>query len=99
MHEISLLAAANSKLNKTEASGAFLTRLEELSKTDSKALYSLAVNYAELGRTDDAINALETSFEKHEERLVWMNVEPRFEQLRNDTRFRALAKRVGLRSE
>lgn len=93
---LSLLAAANSKLNKPEISGEFLTQLEELSKTDSKALYSLAVNYAELGRNDDAIAALETSFDKREERLVWMNVEPRFQSLRGDHRFKTIVERIGL---
>lgn len=93
---LSLLAAAHSKLNRPEVSDEFLNQLEALSKTDSKALYSLAVNYAELGRNDDAIAALETSFEKREERLVWMNVEPRLQSLRGDIRFQTIVERIGL---
>lgn len=94
---LSLLAAAADKLGQTDRSREALTKLEELALTDSKALYSLAMNYSEIGRVDDAIAALQKCFDQHEERMVWINVEPRFAGLRNDERFREIVARMGVK--
>jgi hypothetical protein len=59
-------------------------------------LYSLAVNYAELGRTDDAVWALQKCFDQREERIVWINVEPRLASVRSDARLQALARKLRL---
>lgn len=69
-----------------------------MSKENSKADYSLAINYAELGRVHDAFERLEKCFELREERLVWMNVEPRLSTIRNDPRFESLIQRLNFRS-
>ncbi|MFZ1700402.1 MAG: tetratricopeptide repeat protein [Pyrinomonadaceae bacterium] len=92
----SLLAAAYSKAGNPEMAGSYITQLEEMSTDNTKALYSLAVVYAELGRADDAFDMLEKCFEQHEERLVWMNVEPRLVSIRNDARFRSIVDRLQL---
>lgn len=93
---ISLLAASYQKIGQTEKADEYLNKLVEGSESDSKFLYSLAINFAELNRFDEAIAALEKCYELREERLIWMNTEPRFGDLKNDLRFQELARRIKL---
>lgn len=90
----SLLATLYSKTGNPQKAGEHLQNLEEMSKENSKADYSLAINYAELGRVDDAFAALEKCFDLREERLVWINVEPRLSSIRDDARFRQLVEKM-----
>ena len=94
---LSLLASSYLKTNQPNKAAEVLRQLEQLAQSDTKALYSLAMNYAELGRIDDALWALEKCFELREERIVWINVEPRFAVLRNNSRLQAIATRIGLK--
>ncbi len=93
---LSLLATAYHRTGQTEKRDLVLRQNEELARTDTKALYGLAENYAELGRADEAVALLEKCFELREERLMWLKVEPRFVGLRNDARFQELLRRMNL---
>ena len=44
--------------------------------------------FSDLGRKDQAIRLLEVSLEAHDDRMVWIKVEPRFDSLCDDVRFR-----------
>lgn len=93
---LSLLAASYWKTNQTGKADQALSQLELLAQSDSEALYSLAMNYAELGRTADALSALQKCFDLREERLAWLNVEPRFANLRSNVRVHELAHKMHL---
>jgi DNA-binding winged helix-turn-helix (wHTH) protein/Flp pilus assembly protein TadD len=93
----SLLAASYHKTGQFEKADETLRRLEEMSQTETKALYSLAMNFAELGRADEAFMTLQKCFEKREERMVWLAVEPRFANLRNDLRFQELLQKMNFK--
>ncbi len=93
---LSLLAASYYKTGEIEKSDIILKQLETLSLNDSKALYSLAMNYAETGRHSDALAALEKCFDEHEERLVWIKNEPRFVSVRINVRFQNILKKMNL---
>ncbi len=93
---LSLVSTAYRRTNQTEQAEITLRQLEELAQTDSKAIYSSAMNYAELNRIDEAIAALQKSFEMREERMAWINVEPRFANLRTDERFLELVRKMRL---
>jgi DNA-binding winged helix-turn-helix (wHTH) protein/tetratricopeptide (TPR) repeat protein len=93
---LSLLGAAYLRTGQKEKADAMLRELEIQSHTDKKALYSLAMNYAELGRVEEAITALETCFETREQRMMWVSVEPRFANLKNEPRFRQLLGKMRL---
>jgi hypothetical protein len=54
------------------------------------------MNYAELGRTDDAIRVLGTCYDQREERMSWIGVEPRFQNLRKSERFQDFLKKMNL---
>lgn len=83
----SLLAAAYFRVGELERANDFLKQLEAMSQNDTKARYSLAMNYAEAGRHDDAFKALKDCLDQHEERMVWLKNEPRFAGIRRDDRF------------
>jgi DNA-binding winged helix-turn-helix (wHTH) protein len=91
---LSLLAASYRKIESHEKAEAALAQLENMAAKDTKALYSLAMNYAELGRHDDAIAALQRCLDQREERLLWIRQEPRFANLANDARFLEISKKV-----
>ena len=93
---LSLLAGSYYKSGDFERADEVLKQLEISSQGDSKALYSLAMNYSETGRYDDALTALEKCFNEHEERLVWIKNEPRFAKLRDNARFRNILQRMNL---
>lgn len=93
---LSLLSAAYFQKGNVEKSDEVLKDLIKQSQTETKALYSLAMNYAELNRIDEALSALEKCFAEHEERMVWLKVEPRFANLRKETRFVELARKLKL---
>ena len=59
-------------------------------------MYSLAMNYANNNRIDDALAALEKCYEMHEERMMWLKIEPRFANLRNNERFKEILQKMKL---
>jgi hypothetical protein len=57
---------------------------------------TLGVVYAALGRTDDALDAIERSVQEHDCWVVALGVEPAYDALRGNPRFEALVDRVGI---
>ncbi len=49
-----------------------------------------------LGELDRAIEYLEKSYEEHSHWLIYLHIDPGMDELRNDSRFQDLLKRVGL---
>lgn len=95
---LSLLITAHHRSGQTGKRDERLRQLEEVARTDSKALYALAENYAELGRTDDALAALEKCIEVREERMMWLKVEPRLANLKGNAHFDEILRRMNLAS-
>ncbi len=56
----------------------------------------MALIYAALGERDMAFTWLEKSYEKHEESLCELKVDPKLDPLRSDPRFNILLKKIGL---
>ena len=52
--------------------------------------------YSLLGEKDEAFSLLERAYERHELWLLYLNVDPVWDNLRNDSRFQNLLHRVGL---
>jgi adenylate cyclase len=55
----------------------------------------MAMVYAFLGQNDMAFKWLEKSFEKHEESLCSLKIDPKMDSLRSDPRFNLLLKKIG----
>jgi TolB-like protein/Tfp pilus assembly protein PilF len=60
------------------------------------SLYSLAGVYAALGEKDKAFDALNKAYEQRDMQLVSLKVDPTLDELREDSRFNDLVRRVGL---
>lgn len=56
----------------------------------------MATIYIGLGDTDRAFEWLERALEDRSETLLFLKVEPRFDPLRADPRFKSLVHRLGL---
>jgi DNA-binding winged helix-turn-helix (wHTH) protein/tetratricopeptide (TPR) repeat protein len=93
---LSLLVTSHHRSGQTGKREERLKQLEALAETDTKALYALAENYTELGRTDEALAALEKCIAVREERMMWVKVEPRLAQLKGHARFNEILRRMNL---
>jgi TolB-like protein/Tfp pilus assembly protein PilF len=77
--------------------------IEILTELDGVAIgyvspYHRALAYTALDRTDAAVALLRAAFEERDPAIVNLAAEPRFERLRADARYGALARRLGLRN-
>jgi hypothetical protein len=61
--------------------------------------YRVARIHAALGEADAAFAALGRAFEEQDENVVWVNVDPHVDPLREDPRFPAFLRRVGFMPE
>lgn len=75
---------------------AILADLQQPARPDPGSRYQLAFLLAALGNRDAAFAALEDARTRHETELVFLNVDPLFDQLRRDSRFVGFLDRLGL---
>ena len=73
-----------------------LNELQELAKEHNVAPSLYAVIYAALGDRDQAFAWLDKAYDEHDLLLARLKVDHRFANLRSDSRFASLVKRVGL---
>jgi hypothetical protein len=57
---------------------------------------SLAKAYARLGQTHEAITLIDRAFRQREGWSLYVNINPQFDGLRGDSRFRDIVARMGL---
>ncbi len=91
-----VLATALYGLGKKYESGDVLRSLEQKAKERNGRWVRLAHLYASMDREDDAISALERGLETRDDRLMWINVSPQLDKLRDDARFRDILRKMGL---
>jgi eukaryotic-like serine/threonine-protein kinase len=80
--------------NKRSAQKA-LNELKNSGKAGILAPYALAVVYAGLGEKDQAFDSLEKAERERITLLVYLKMDPRFENLHSDPRFQDLIRRMG----
>jgi cytochrome c-type biogenesis protein CcmH/NrfG len=90
----SMLATAYHRVGDEQKARKMLRHLKELAAKDSKARYFLVMHYSELGRTDEAVAALQECLELHEERMAWTKDEPRFAGIKDDPRFHKILQKL-----
>src|SRR5581483_1831669 len=93
---LSFLGFAYAAAGKRDEALGVLRELDEQSKRGGVPPYHFAVIHAGLGEKDQAFGWLERSFEKHAVDLFTLKVEPMFDGLRSDPRFKDLLRRTGL---
>jgi serine/threonine-protein kinase len=84
------------KARKRDEAVAVLNRFVEMSTRVYVPPFVLAYMYAGLGHQDRAFEWLDKAVAERSPLMVFLNVEPGWDTLRRDPRFRALVKRVGL---
>ncbi len=92
----SMLATAYHKIGQTQKATAMRNHLKKLAENDPKPLYFLALSNSETGRTDEAVAALQKCLELREERMIWTKDEPRFANLKDDSRFQEILRKMNL---
>jgi tetratricopeptide (TPR) repeat protein len=68
----------------------------ELEARGDQTLYDVAVIHAGLGDTERALALLEQGYAKRSPRMVYLNVDPRLDDIRSDPRFATLLRRMRL---
>ena len=58
--------------------------------------YEIALIYNGLGQHEDALTSLERAFAEHNSAIVFLKVEPKWNNLRSNARFQDLLRRAGL---
>ena len=73
-----------------------MVELKQLSKRQYVAPFEIAVVYIGLGDKEQAFEWLEKAYEDHSHYLIWLKVDPRFDSIHGDSRYRDLRRRMGL---
>jgi Flp pilus assembly protein TadD len=73
-----------------------LDRLRSLGGQRYGVGFDAALIHAALGDRESALSALEAALSDHSQMILYLNVEPGFDAVRDDPRFRAVAARLGL---
>jgi Flp pilus assembly protein TadD len=93
---VAMKGYALAKSGKPAEARSVLAELPRLSTTRYVAPYNFAIIYSALGETDTALDYLEKGYEQKDVRMVFLKVDPKWNNLRNDTRYRNLLWRIGL---
>jgi tetratricopeptide (TPR) repeat protein len=73
-----------------------LRELEDSARDNSTGAYEAAFIYAALSQNDRAFEWLDKAFEQRDTGLVFLKIDPCFDVVRDDSRFKRLLRRVGL---
>ena len=92
---IGVLAYTHARLNERSQALRALNELRELSKKRYVPSTSFAIIYVGLGDKDQAFTWLEKAYEKRA-RLPMLKIDPIWDPLRADLRFKELMRRIGL---
>ena len=68
--------------------------MNELTKEEYVTPYGMALIFAGLNDREQAIHWLQKAYEDRSHWLVWLNLDPRFDNVRSDPRFADLLRRM-----
>jgi eukaryotic-like serine/threonine-protein kinase len=91
-----LIAGPLAALGRGEEAEEILQRLEEESRHQYVRAEVLAMGYAATGDRDKAFACLERAYQARSAGLVYLHIDPAYAPLREDPRFGALVRRIGL---
>ena len=93
---VALLAQAQFAAEQEDAARKTCAELEQRARTEKVPPDYLALVYASLGEDEKAFETLEQAVDERCWTLVFLNVDPTFDELRAEPRFQALVERVGV---
>ncbi|MDQ3667199.1 MAG: protein kinase [Acidobacteriota bacterium] len=95
-HIIALIGHCYALAGKPDRARAALKELQGLAKRRYVQPYSIAVIYTGLGEKDQALAWLEKAYDDRSSYMVYLKVEPIFDSLHSEPRFKDLLRRVAL---
>lgn len=93
---IAALAHVLAVSGKTDSARTLLALLKEKSKTEYVPSYWIAAVHAALGDREEAFASLDEAYSEHDASLAFLKVDPLFDNLRSDERFRSILRKIGL---
>jgi serine/threonine protein kinase/tetratricopeptide (TPR) repeat protein len=90
------LAYLDSMLGNPGETRQTLNRLLTLARKDPVSPGMIALVYTALDDREQALTWLEKAYAQHSSMMFWLKVDPRFDKMRGEPRFRELMRRVGL---
>ncbi|MBI2947084.1 MAG: tetratricopeptide repeat protein [Verrucomicrobia bacterium] len=93
---LSYLGRAYALSGRRNEASQVLDQLEELAQQGFELAFDRAVVHNALGESDEALHWLENAVEEHADGLADLKAWPMWKNLRDEPRFKALLKRVGL---
>jgi TolB-like protein/DNA-binding winged helix-turn-helix (wHTH) protein/Flp pilus assembly protein TadD len=90
------LGRAYALAGRTDDARAQIVQLQTLGAEGLGVGYDVALVHAALGEREPALAALEQSLTDHSQMVGFINVDPGFDALRDEPRFRAVVERLGL---
>jgi adenylate cyclase len=91
-----MIVRALAALNRREEADEILTRLENESRQQYVRAEYLAMGHAAVGNLDRAFEALERAYQTRSAGLIYLHLDPGYEPLRGDPRYKELLQRIGL---
>ena len=95
-HPIGFLGFALAKSGQQQKARDLLDELLKASTQRYVSNYNIALIYNGLGEHDEALKWLERAYQQRDQRMVFLKVEPKWNNLRGDPRFQSLISRLHL---
>jgi hypothetical protein len=92
-----MIVRALAALGRREEADEILARLESESRQHYVRAEYLAMGHAAVGNLDAAFDALERAYQARSAGLIYLHLDPGYEPLRSDPRYKELVQRIGLR--
>ncbi len=86
----------DARAGRRDAARKVLTQLERFAAGDLPFASQIAAIHTALGEKEPALEWLQRSFLAHEGALTWIKIDPRFDPLRGEARFKEIVRRMGL---
>jgi TolB-like protein/Tfp pilus assembly protein PilF len=95
-NSVAALGELYARWGRTREARNTIRQLQKRSEKEYVSDYWVATIYAALGEKDRAFQLLENAYNERSEWILFLKVDPRFANLRTDSRFADLIRRVGL---
>ncbi len=92
-----MIVRALAELDRREEAEEIMTRLETESRQQYVRSEYLAMGHAALGNMDKAFDALERAYQARSAGLIYLHLDPGYDPLRVDPRFKEMIDRIGVR--
>ena len=86
----------DARAGRRDAARKVITQLERFAAGDLPFASQIAAIHTALGEKEPALEWLQRSFLAHEGALTWIKIDPRFDPLRGEPRFKEIVRRMGL---